>query len=168
MIRKLKVLGSSTIYYRGISGTYDKNYLKNQHIVWFTTDLEYALEYADSKSNVHKFKLNYKHPFDFNFRTLKVHVKISDMTSRIKQGILDLFPAKISREKGLALFERLDKLEEKYPSQMKYVYEWWNEIKELSQIIKDAGFDSIQAIEGNNNSVPTIGMLDKSKIYKVN
>lgn len=166
-IKSLKVLSSSEIYYRGISGVYNKNYLNSQHIIWFTKDKDLAREYADSKNNIHEFRLSVKNSFKFGFRTANTYVKIKDMTGRIKVVINDLGPSKLTREKAFDLFDRLGILEEKYKNKMEPVYYWWNEIVELSKILKDSGFDSIQSVEGQNSDLITVGVLDKNLIHKI-
>jgi len=158
---------SKDVYYRGIVGKYDPN--KFGDIIWVTKDWDYAKLYAESEENIHSFHISRKNSFDFGFRTLQVHVKISDIVERVKRGVMDAFVAKsIRKERAMLLSDKLADIEDSYPKSMLKAWEWIQKSqKDIIPILKELGYDSIATREGQGNDITAYGLFNKKQITKI-
>lgn len=158
--------------WRGLDGVeWSDAYAKKQPIIWVTQDWNYARKYADSEQRMYKFKVTVNNAFDFGYRTLNVHVKLSDMLGRIKVNVNDLFGKKrINRDTGLSVFKKLEAIDKKYNKhleQMNKVWEWWDVVPELAEVLRALGYDAITALEDNANNVRTYGVFDYRQLKKI-
>lgn len=135
--------------YRGLTKPYDDNY--SSHIEWYSPTPEIANQYAgyDSGANVivkDVSNLIKSRTFEHGFRTAFTEIKADDFKSRIHRGIMESFKnGWITKDEGLDLFDRLDDIE--VESGYKRVFAWWNDTPEFIDILKDAGYLSIQNLE---------------------
>lgn len=158
-----RLLASDPIFYRGLQETWNADRAKNQHLIFVTTDREYALEYAKDESHVYQFHVVVHTPFEFGFRTLTTQVKFSDVGDRVRNGIMERFKHGLIRDKAMQLIDELRGLKDKH-SGFKEVWEWYMQEPELVRILKAAGFDAIKAQEGANNDIETYGLFDAHQL----
>jgi|SRR5476649_1456672 len=160
-------LKASQVFYRGLNETWKEDHARNQHLIFVTSDHNYALEYAKDADHVYAFHVNVVHPFEFGFRTLTTQVKLNEVCSRIRDGVLGQFKQHhISDVLGRKLVEELRRLSAAY-SGHKEVWEWYMELPQLIQVLKAAGFDAIKAYEGQNNNIETYGLFSSNQLTKV-
>lgn len=156
----------SEIFYRGISGVFDNNSHNTQHLTWVTNDVHLAKEYGD---NILKFKLNFNRSFDFGFRDVRTHVKLEDMLSRILIDLTENTIHIIGEEKSRQVYNKINTLRKINKSnELKYVWEWYDTMPELTQILRYMGYDVIESREGNQNEIVTYGVINKSVLRKIN
>lgn len=137
-------------------------------MTWVTPDRAYAEEYAED-GRLYKFHADVGRTASLRFRTLGTEVKFDEIYRRVKQLIMESFQTKhVGREEALKLIDRLDALRAVVPKG-KYmrVYMWWDDYAEISKILKNAGYDSIQGNEGLNNEVPTFGIFDHTRVRMI-
>lgn len=160
-----RLRASSRTFYRGLQEAWNGDKARGQHLTFVTEDREYALEYAKDEDHLLAFKVDIKHPFDFGFRTLTTSVKLSEVVARVRKGVLDQFKAgKVSKDKGLALVERLKDVDQ---AGHKEVWEWYMKVPELSKVLQEAGYDSIMGNEGAGDNVVTYGVFDPHQLKAV-
>ena len=160
-----RLKASTKIFYRGLQETWNESKAKNQHLTFVTEDRDYALEYAKDEDHLLSFHVDVKHPFDFGFRTLTTSVSLSEVVARIRKGIMSQFQSgHVSKEKGLALIERLKSVDQ---SGHKEVWEWYMKVPELSAILEEAGYDCIKGNEGAGDDIVTYGVFDPHKLKPV-
>ncbi len=102
--------------------------------------------------------------FNFGFRTLDTSVKIQEVLSRIQRGVLSSFREKvIDRDLAVELNDEVIDLIEEHEKSNKYmkVWEWYSSEKQISSILLRAKFTHIEAMEGTDNNVQTVGIIDK-------
>lgn len=153
------------IFYRGLTEAWSESHAKNQHLIFVTSDKEYALEYAKDKDHVYEFYVDFGVPFNFGFRSLQTKVMLAEVVARIKQGVMNNFSkGKVSRAKGLELMDELRTLE---ASGHKEVWEWYMQTPKLCQILSASGYDSIEGSEGLHNDVLTYGLFNSRQLKKL-
>lgn len=156
---------SGDIYFRGITQKFSKEVQDKSHITWVTRDVDYASKYADTKGVLLTYDLSLKRGFNFGFRTLDTSVQFDEIKSRVKRGIMEAFKSNsLSLKLGLALNDELDSLEF---AGYKKVWEWYSTVPRLAIILKSCGYSHINAREGINNDIVTVGILDKSCILDI-
>lgn len=167
----LQETNNSNIFYRGIEGEYNPDLDKNSKLIWITQNKKYAEVYTDGQDAI-KYKTNIKNSFDFNYRTLKVDVKLKDLFKKIQLQLMDDFGNnKISKDKAMKLDDELDDIVSNYKSienKFKEVWQWYMSIKEIPEILTKMGYDSIIGNEGNNNDITTYGVFGSKFLKKVN
>lgn len=155
---------SNVIYFRGLTSKFSKAYQDKSHIIWVTTDKNYAQKYSDRNGSLLTYDLKLGRAFNFGFRTLDTSVKIQEVLSRIQRGVLSSFREKvIDRDLAIELNDEVIDLIEEHEKSSKYmkVWEWYSSEKQISSILLRAKFTHIEAMEGNDNNVQTVGIIDK-------
>lgn len=151
---------SSNIWYRGLTSVFSKSVQDKSHITWVTSDKEYAKLYATDV--MLQYNLKTGNNFKFGFRTLETEVKFEEVKSRVLRGITQAFSKKlVGKEIAYKLFEDIDNID---LIGYKRVWEWYMKEPRLAQALLKCGYDFIEAVEGDNNDVPTLGILNKSMI----
>ncbi len=154
--------GAPMIVYHGTGVDIDA--FKAGDLNWVTPDEVYASGYGEK---VIPLYANISDPFDYGFRSQHTHVRLSNMTDRIIQGLNERFAeGKIKKEKALELVERARELGES-SAEFKHVFEWWNSKEELVDILKDAGYDGLTAREGVEDKTPTYAVFDNTQLKSV-
>jgi len=160
-----RLAASSPVFYRGLQETWSSDHAKNKHLTFVTENRDYALQYAKDEDHVLAFHVDIKRPFDFGFRTLTTSVQLSEVVSRIRKGVLDQFKRGcISEDLGKELINKLRVLDQ---SGHKEVWEWYMKVPELSQVLQEAGYDSIRGNEGIQDDIVTYGVFDPRKLKPV-
>lgn len=155
---------SSVTYFRGLTSKFSKAYQDKSHIIWVTQDKNYAQKYSDQNGSLLTYDLKLGRAFNFGFRTLDTSVKIQEVLSRIQRGVLSSFREKvIDRDLAVELNDEVIDLIEEHEKSSKYmkVWEWYSSEKQISSILLRAKFTHIEAMEGTDNNVQTVGIIDK-------
>jgi hypothetical protein len=161
---------SSSIYFRGLTEKFSKAYQDKSHIIWVTPDKSYAQNYTEAEGSLLTYDLKLGTAFNFGFRSLDTSVKIQEVLSRVQRGILSAFREKIiDRDLAMKLNDEVIDLIEKHEKSNKYmkVWEWYSKEKNISSILLRAKFTHIDAMEGIDNNIKTIGILDRNIIKKI-
>lgn len=152
-------------YYRGLTQKYSKQYEAASHIVWVTSDKKYAERYADGKALI-TYELKLGRAFNFGFRTLDVSVKLNEVVSRVRRGLVAASKTNaINMYTAIELNDRLNSIA--LTDKFKKVWEWYQTEPILSEILLACGYSHIEAKEGTDDNIDTIGILDKTIIKSV-
>ena len=136
--------------YRGIHGKYDPNF--KQNIEWFSKEKNLAEEYGP---NVIQKDINPKNPASLGFRTYGTEIKFDDVLDRIGRAITDRFQSnQLPKDSALKLIDEVESL--RGGKDYKKVHQWLMESPQAANLLKGAGYDSIEHIE---RGVPTYGVL---------
>lgn len=155
---------SNVIYFRGLTSKFSKAYQDKSHIIWVTTNKNYAQKYSDQKGSLLTYDLKLGHAFNFGFRSLDTSVKLQEVLSRVQRGVLNAFREKvIDRQLAVKLNDEVIDLIEEHEKSSKYlkVWEWYSNLSNISRILLSAGYTHIEALEGNDNNIQTVGIIDK-------
>jgi hypothetical protein len=126
--------------HRGIHGAYDPSY--KQAIEWFSESPSLAKEYG---SNVISKDVTTKSPADIGFRDFNTEVKITDVMDRVKRAIMDRFNSgQLDKQKAIDLFDKADSYK---GNDYKKVHQWLMESPDALDLLKGAGYDSINHVE---------------------
>lgn len=157
---KIFVSLSGKRFYRGITSQFSKEYENKSHIIWATSDIDYAKQYGD---HIIEYNLGLVTGFDFGFRTLDSQVKFNEVLSRVKRGVIDAYSKLnlISKSNAQSIHSELNSLDH---SGYKKVWEWYQTEVKLADVLLRSGYTHINALEGKSNDIETIGILNKSII----
>jgi len=157
--------GNPQAMYRGMKGEHKEG--RNPHIIWTTSNPDYANEYAGAEAGANVMPLYVKvtNPADLGFRSTTTDVKLGDVLDRVKRAVTQAFTdGKITREQGLGINDRISDLSDKATNEFKKVHQWWTDVKEIKGFLAEAGYDAIISKEGQNDSVPAYGVFDADQI----
>lgn len=158
-------LSGHKIYYRGLQVAFDQAVHDRSHIVWLTTDRQYAMRYSGDPRHLMRFSVNVNHGFNFGFRTFDTEVQLADIVSRITKAVNER-----ANSKGIdrATYENakaiLAKIKTSSDGQFKKVWAWYMEDKRIVEALKAAGYDHVIGREGPSDDVPTIGVFDPHNV----
>jgi len=170
--------GEPLVVYRGLGEEYVAE--KSPNITWVTPDPAYAGDYADRNSTtvydtdgrfypsgatILPLYAKAETPFDLGFRSTMTDVKYSDVMERVYGGVVKSFEmGRITRDEGVRLIGKIDKIQEKDDGTFKKVHSWWNSKPEIKDILQEAGYDSIHSNEGFDDRTPAYGLFNPSQI----
>lgn len=149
MLPFVPAMGGVTMY-RGIHGKYDPNF--KQDIEWFSKEKSLAEEYGP---NLVQKDIEPIAPANLGFRTYGTETKFDDVLDRISRAITDRFNSnKLPKDTALKLIDDVESL--RGGKDYKKVHQWLMESPQAANLLKGAGYDSIEHVE---RGVPTYGIL---------
>lgn len=158
-------LSGHKIYYRGLQVAFDQAVHDRSHIVWLTTDRQYAMRYSGDPRHLMRFSVNVNHGFNFGFRTFDTEVKRADVLDRIKTAVNNRANSgSMTKAQYRNVMDQLASLTDKDSGQFKKVWAWYMEDKAIVEVLKVAGYDHVIGREGPSDDVPTIGVFDPHNV----
>lgn len=135
---------------------------------WFTSDLDYAEQYAYTGKNVGNIMACYlkiENPFDFGFRSSLTEVKFEDMSDRLIHRIMEDFRhGKISKSEAIKIVDILREKEDEYGSKFLRVYEWVNSDNIFDKTVKTLGYDGYLSREDLKADKATFAVFSSNQI----
>lgn len=168
--------------YRGLGDPYQEG-AGTKASTWATGDKawasDYALQNADTGANVMPVFAKSDNPINFGFRTSMTEVKPDEMAQRVSRRIMDqLQSGKLTEDQAMkaddAVWEWYDSMGEADKRTYWPVYTYWNRDKNFVDVLKKAGFDSIDDAEFSNlhfagpPDIKTLGLLDDRQLKSIN
>lgn len=164
--------GKPLVVYHGTNASdFDTFDTDNIGMVWVTPSTEYANIYADDVEDARVYPLYAKieKPFDFGFRDSETQVPITEMTHRVINGINKAFEDGIvDKEKAQSLIKQIRGLEgiRRFKG-FRRVYEWINEVPELTTVLKNSGYDGLMAREGEQGKHHAYAVFSPTQIKSI-
>lgn len=147
--------GRPQVMYRGLTQEH-KDY-QNKPITWVTPSKDYAGVYANKDGdggNIMPVYTKIEKPMNLGFRTQLTHTKFKDISSRIKNNLMDDYKiGKTSINSALAAITHLDMGVAENKDNMKHIFQWQDQSKHLHDALKSAKYDSIESKEGDTQAI---------------
>jgi hypothetical protein len=136
-------------------GTGDPLKAASDRGAWFSETPDLAQEYAGGIGRVLSAEIDPRNPI--SFRHAEQRRPIGDIISTALEGAGDNANLEAARP-------IVNRLTERYGTQPKSLFEYWNNDKDVSDLFRVLGYDAISAAEKSNMAAQTWGILDPSII----
>lgn len=124
---------------------------------WFSEAQDLAGEYAGSGGRMSQATIDPVKPIAF--RHAEQSRPIGDVISTALDGAGDLSDDALAAARPI-----VERLQAKYGDEARPLFEYWNKDKDVSDLFRTLGYDSISAAEKADMKAQTWGMLDPSRI----
>jgi hypothetical protein len=128
-----------------------KAFEDRQNGTWLAETPEYSQMYHGDEvgGGMLPIQQDIRNPFDFGFRQSWADAKLTDMTGRVKRGVMDAFErGDIDKPKAKKLMDDIHKVGEQETGKVMPAHYWWNKQPEFKEILSEAGYDGYSAREG--------------------
>ena len=160
--------GRPLVVFHGSGVKFEEHLTDTIGRTWFTSDLDYAEQYAYSGKNIGNIMACYlkiDNPFDFGFRSSLTEVKFEDMSDRVINRLMEDFKqGKLSKSNAMKLVDELREREDNYGSKFLKVYEWVNSDSIFDRIIKSIGYDGYLSREDLKADKATFAVFSSNQI----